>query len=264
MTLDLFFVTDREPGISRRRRGRGFSYTAPDGTMIARGSERDRIDRLAVPPAYEEVWICARPNGHLQATGRDARSRKQYRYHPDWSVAQSNTKFDRLVTFADHLPAIRRQVDRDLNSDPGDMEFALAAAVSIIDRAALRIGHPEYARQNGSYGALTLRRRHLSMEGEDICLKFTGKGDQKVKKCITDRKLQRLLQAVNDIPGATLLTWVTEEGDTNVLSSQQLNAYLSRGTGDDTVTAKTFRTWAGTLAAFKCAEAGGATISDLA
>ncbi|WP_187429677.1 hypothetical protein ROLI_029670 [Roseobacter fucihabitans] len=264
MTSGLVYVTDQDPGITRKRRGRGFSYTAPDGTAIARGSERKRIEALAVPPAYEDVWICTNLNGHLQATGRDARRRKQYRYHPDWSAAQSNAKFEELATFGNLLPAIRRRVESDLETDPGDAEFALAAAVKIIDRAALRVGHPEYTRQNGTYGALTLRRKHLTLDDDYTALRFTAKGGKKVKKLITDRKLQKLLQVVNDLPGATLLTWTDEDGAPHQLSSQALNAYLADAANDTHVTAKSFRTWAGTLAAFSCAEGGNVTIKEMA
>lgn len=264
MIDQLVLVSDTEPGIMRRRRGRGFSYTAPDGTTISRGPERQRIDALGIPPAYKDVWICSQHNGHLQATGRDARKRKQYRYHPVWTAAQSETKFEQLVSFGDALPAIRRRVDRDLAADPGDAEFALAAAVTLIDRTALRVGHPDYVQQNGSYGALTLRRRHVSLADDHIGLKFTAKGGKKINQVINDRKLHRLLQVVSDIPGATLLSWVDDAGAPHELSSQQLNAYLDDAAGGAGFTAKTFRTWAGTVAAFACAEKGEATIKDIA
>ncbi|WP_299877822.1 DNA topoisomerase IB [uncultured Sulfitobacter sp.] len=263
MTSDIVYVTDADPGISRRRRGRGFSYAAPDGTVIARGPIRERIEALAVPPAYEDVWICAQENGHLQATGRDSRNRKQYQYHPDWTAMRSETKFDNLVAFGQRLPAIRRRVLRDLQTDPGDLEFALAAAVDIIDRAALRVGHPEYSEQNGSYGALTLRRRHLSMKDGALMLRFTAKGGQKVRKVVTDRKLHSSLQRVNDVPGARLLSWLDDAGAPQSLSSEQLNGYLAKAAKDDAVTAKTFRTWAGTLAAFAVAEDGPVTIKQM-
>lgn len=264
MSDALVYVSDSEPGIQRRRRGRGFSYIAPDGTTIASRAERARIEALAVPPAYEDVWICSKVNGHLQATGRDARSRKQYRYHPDWSAEQASTKYEQLAAFGALLPKIRRRVEHDLSTDPGDTEFALAAAVMIIDRTSLRVGQPEYSRENGSYGALTLKRRHLLMKEGALELKFTAKGGKKVRKQVTDKKLQKLLHKINDVSGATLLSWVDDEGVAHSLSSHQLNTYLSEAAGDDFVTAKTFRTWAGTLAAFEAAEAGQATIKDLA
>jgi DNA topoisomerase-1 len=264
MTANLVYMTGQEPGILRRKRGRGFSYTAPDGTTIAAGAEKTRIEAIGVPPAYEDVWICPVANGHLQATGRDARQRKQYRYHAAWSAAQAETKFSQLIDFGAVLPSLRRRVDKDLQADPGDAEFALAAAVVMIDRASLRVGSPEYTRENGSYGALTLRRRHLTLQGGQMTLQFTAKGGKKVKKAVNDRKLLKLLQDVNDVPGATLLSWIDDDGNAKSLSSQQLNAYLAEISGQDGVTAKTFRTWAGTLAAFKCAELGGQTIKDIA
>lgn len=264
MISSLVYVTDQDPGITRQRHGRGFTFKAPDGTTIARGPERKRIEALAVPPAYDDVWICTELNGHLQATGRDARQRKQYQYHPEWSVARSSTKFEALAAFGDVLPTIRRRVERDLKAEPGDTEFALAAAVKIIDRTALRVGHPEYTRQNGTYGALTLRGKHLSLNDDKTELNFEAKGGKKVKKLITDRKLQKLLHVINDLPGATLLTWTDADGAPQTLSSEALNAYLADATGDTNVTAKSFRTWAGTLAAFSCAESGNVTIKDMA
>jgi DNA topoisomerase-1 len=262
---DLVYVSDSDPGITRRKCGRGFTYIAPDGTTIARGAPRVRIEKLAVPPAYNDVWICPRSDGHLQATGRDARRRKQYRYHADWSAAQATTKFEQLAAFGMALPTLRRRVARDLEeSDPGDIRFALAAAVAVIDRAALRVGHPDYTDQNGSYGALTLRRRHLRIEEDGIALDFTAKGGKKVRKTITDRTLQKLLHKVSDIPGATLLSWVDDDGTAHSVSSHQLSAYLADAAGDDTFTAKTFRTWAGTLAAFNSARNGTVTLKDMA
>lgn len=264
MTAGLIYVSDSDPGISRRRCGRGFSYISPDGTTIARGPERKRIEALAVPPAYEDVWICQKSNGHLQATGRDARKRKQYRYHPEWSAVQAETKFNQLTDFAMLLPRVRRRVKRDLSAEPGDLDFALAAAVMLIDCAALRVGNEDYTRENGSYGAITLQSRHLKLDDDGILLRFAAKGGTKVRKRVTDRNLQRMLQKIDDVPGATLLTWVDDEGKSHTLSSQQLNAYLTDAAGQEGPTAKTFRTWAGTLAAFERAEAGGATIKDLA
>jgi DNA topoisomerase-1 len=264
VTHGLIYVSDTDPGISRKRRGRGFSYIGPDGTTIAQGVERARIEALAVPPAYEDVWICTRKDSHLQATGRNARRRKQYRCHPDWSAAQASTKYDQLADFGNILPAIRRRVDRDLATDPGDAEFALAAAVMIIDRASLHIENPYYSRKNGSCGALTTRRRHLFLSNDNNELSFTAKGGKKVRKVITDGKLQKLLDKVNDISGATLLTWLDDEGAVHTLSSHQLNAYIFDAADNDLTTAKTFRTWAGTVAAFECAEAGGATIKEIA
>lgn len=261
---DLVYVSDDQPGISRRRRGRGFTYIAPDGTTIARGAERARLEALAVPPAYEDVWMCPLHNGHLQATGRDARARKQYRYHPDWAEAQARTKFDRLVEFGELLPRIRRRVRRDLQEDVGEQVFALASAVTLIDRTAIRVGSPDYTRENGSYGAVTLKRRHITLDDGQIGLRFTAKAGKKVRRKLNDRRLARILEKISDLPGAELLTWIDDEGQTHRLSSTALNSYIAEAAGTDGVTAKTFRTWKGTLAAYEVAEEGDATIKAMA
>lgn len=255
----LVWYPDSRPGVTRRRAGRGFTYIAPDGTTIARGDERSRIEALAVPPAYDKVWISPRANGHLQATGLDARARKQYRYHPKWAEAASEQKFSMLPDFARALPRIRRRVSRDLAEAPGGERFALAAALLLIDRLSLRVGNEAYARENGSYGALTLRRRHLRLTRTGLNLAYTAKGGKKVRRRLTDRKLLRVLNEIRDLPGAELLTWTNDDGDVRALSSGALNAYLAEAGGHD-FTAKTFRTWAGTLAAFEAAEAGQTTI----
>ena len=259
----LVYMSDAEPGITRRRRGRGFTYLAPDGTTIARGAERARLEALAVPPAYEDVWMCPLPNGHLQATGRDTRDRKQYRYHPEWSEAQARTKFDQLVTFGEALPRIRRRVRRDLAEEPGERIFALASAVTLIDRTALRVGHADYTRENGSYGALTLRRSHVRLNDSRIELKFRAKGGKRVHRQMNDRSLARILHLISDLPGRELLSWVDDDGKAQTLSSNALNSYIADAAGTDHITAKTFRTWKGTLAAFELAEKGEATIKAM-
>ena len=261
---DLVYVSDNQPGISRRRCGRGFSYIAPDGTTIARGAERARLEALAVPPAYEDVWMCPLANGHLQATGRDARARKQYRYHPDWAEAQSQTKFDRLVEFGEVLPRIRRRVRRDLHEDVGERAFALASAVMLIDRTAIRVGNPDYTQENGSYGAITLRRKHIMLDENTIRMRYVAKGGKKVNRQLNDRHLARILEQISDLPGASLLKWMDADGKSQTLSSSSLNAYIAEAAGIDGVTAKTFRTWKGTLAAFEVAMPGNATIKAMA
>jgi DNA topoisomerase-1 len=254
----LVYVTDAMPGIRRLRRGKGFAYLAPDGTSIERGPERERLEKLGVPPAYNKVWMCPLPHGHLQATGLDQRARKQYRYHALWSEHRSGNKFDKLVDFAHCLPAIRARVVRDLRAPSGDPRFALAAAVTLIDRLSLRVGNEEYARENGSFGALTLRNKHVRLSDGEIRLDFKAKSGQRVRRSLKDRQLLRILEKASDLPGYELLTWVDAAGQTHTLSSTQLNAYLDEADGDDDLafTAKTFRTWAGTLAAFERVEAG--------
>jgi len=260
----LTYYGDDRPGISRQRRGRGFTYKAPDGTTIARGEERARLEAMAVPPAYEDVWMTPLANGHLLATGRDTRNRKQYRYHEKRSEAQAETKFASLVDFAHALPRLRRFVARDLDQQAGERSFALASAVTLIDRASLRVGNPDYTRENGSYGTLTLRSRHVKLDGNVIRLRYTAKGGKKVRRQINDRTLAKTLEKINDLPGAELLTWADAQGEVHQLNSAGLNAYIAEASGCDDFTAKTFRTWAGTVAAFEAAEKGQATIKQLA
>lgn len=259
----LIYYPDTKPGMTRKRRGRGFSYFDVAGQLVREKAERERLAHLAVPPAYEDVWMCPVPNGHLQATGRDAKGRKQYLYHPDWTQAQAAAKFEGLAEFGCALPRIRRRVQKDLQEDVGDKEFAIAAAVTLIDRTGLRVGNPQYLEENGSYGALTLRKRHVSFSGNQIDLNYCGKGGQMVHREMTDAKLARILGEINDLPGATLLSWVDDDGDAQTLSSEALNGYIAQAAGIEGASAKAFRTWAGTCAAFVVAETGGATIKDM-
>ncbi|MTH61871.1 DNA topoisomerase IB [Paracoccus litorisediminis] len=248
----LVFVSDSDPGISRRRAGKGFSYRGPQGEGLSR-EEIARIKALAVPPAYRDVWICALPNGHLQATGRDERGRKQYRYHPLWSEAQSRNKYDQLAAFGQALPALRRRLRRDLQGEVGDRAFSLAALVLLIDRTCLRIGNPAYTAANRSFGASTLLTRHLSLSAEGIIqLKFRAKGGKICRHALRDKRLNRILQEIGDLPGRNLFTYLDEDGVTHSLHSQDVNAYLAEIVGEG-MTAKTFRTWGGTLAAFELA-----------
>lgn len=259
----IVYYPDDRPGITRRRCGRGFRYLAPDGTSINDTAERKRLAALAVPPAYEDVWMCPLPHGHLLATGRDARNRKQYRYHPDWAAERARTKFELLPEFGRLLPRLRRRVRRDLSEDAGEKVFALASAVALIDRAAMRVGGDEYARENGSYGALTLKQRHVSLNGKGLKLHYTAKGGKRVRKQMADRTLARILNKIGDLPGATLLSWLDADGTPQTLSSHALNDYITSACGKDEITAKTFRTWAGTLSAFEVAQAGPATIKEM-
>lgn len=248
---DLVHVSDRAPGIRRRARGRGFTYIAPDG---GRPCDKDmaRIRSLGIPPAYRDVWICPDPNGHLQFTGIDARGRKQYRYHPDWALARAETKFGQLVAFGQALPALRKAVQRDLRQGVGDLAFTRAALVLLLDRALIRIGDPVYTAENRSFGATTLLSRHLRVEDGEVRLSFTAKGGRKVKISLRDKRLGRIFNEIGDLPGRHLFTWIDEDGTVRRLMSQDVNAWLAETTGAP-VTAKTFRTWGGTLAAFETA-----------
>ncbi len=250
---DLVYFPDTRPGITRRRAGRGWSYTAPDGTRIADRAERRRIDALAVPPAYEDVWICPLPDGHLQATGRDARSRKQYRYHEAWTAFRARQKYAELAAFGEHLPAIRRRIRRDLGAEAGERAFAVAAVLAMIDRLSLRIGSRDAADENGAYGATTLRPRHVRLAPDALRLDFRGKGGRKITRTVKDRRLAQVLHRLDDLPGATLVSWIDDHGRTHEVTSSQVNELLHAITGEDAFTAKTFRTWNGTVAAMETA-----------
>jgi DNA topoisomerase-1 len=249
--MPLVFYPDSRPGIARRRCGRGFTYTAPDGTTIDDRAERRRLAAMAVPPAYEKVWMSPRHNGHLMATGFDARARKQYRYHPDWHAARSVVKFEGLAEFGKALPGIRDRVADDLRAAPGDERFALAAALFLIDRLAIRVGHPAYTAENGSYGATTLTRRHLRLHQGVLRLSYIAKGGKQERRVIRCKRLMRALQTARDLPGAELFTWIAADGGVRRVGSDGLNAYLAEIGGSEGFTAKTFRTWAGSLAAFE-------------
>lgn len=225
----------------------------PDGSRITEPVERERINALAVPPAYEDVWISPRANAHLLATGYDARGRKQYIYHPLWSEAQAETKFASLSAFGAALPAIRRRIRRDLALEPGEEAFAIAAALALIDRLSLRVGGEIYARENHSYGALTLRRQHIRFEGNTIKLSFKSKGGKRVRRQLSNATLLKALERISDLPGAELLCWLNEDGAARSVGSAALNAYLADVGGSESFTAKTFRTWSGTVAAFEVA-----------
>ncbi|TRO87368.1 DNA topoisomerase IB [Glycocaulis profundi] len=249
----LVYASSEEPGITRRRRGRGFSYHLPDGGLLNCRIERARIQALGVPPAWSQVWICALPNGHLQATGHDERGRRQYRYHARWSEWRSQAKFGQLAAFGEGLGRLRRRVARDLETEAGEKAFALAALVTLLDRAGLRVGNPAYESQNRTYGATTLLKRHLDADGGAIRLSYRAKGGRKVSHTLKGPRLQRIFQEIDDLPGRRLFTWVGEDGEAHPLGSAQVNAYIAEASGVPEATAKTFRTWSGSVAAFDAA-----------
>lgn len=260
---DLIYSSDTEPGILRRPRGRGFSYVMPDGTSIDDRLERARIKALAVPPAYRDVWICPRPEGHLQATGRD--ERKQYRYHTDWSALRAQLKFAGLAAFAETLPRIRRRLAADLREEPGSPAYALAALITLVDAASLRVGSREYLEENGSFGASPLQSRHVRLDDGTIRLNYKGKGGGRVRATLRDKRLHRILEAIDDLPGKNLFVHVTDDGTPHDIDSAQVNDYLAAISGHPGITAKTFRTWAGTLAAFSVAASSAKpTIKEMA
>ncbi|TYC53661.1 DNA topoisomerase IB [Rhodobacterales bacterium] len=250
--IGLVYVSDRDPGIRRVRRGRGFSYHLPDGGLLREAVELERIKGLGLPPAYENVWICSSANGHLQATGLDARGRKQYRYHADWQAYRTTSKFGQLAAFGSALPRVRRRIQKDLEGEASDEQTVLAALCLLLDRAHLRIGNRTYAEENGSYGATTLLKRHLRLKGDRLELDFTGKGGKRVRRRLRHPRLSRVLEDIADLPGRQLFVWRDASDQLRPVDSGRLNAYLSEISGLD-VSAKTFRTWAGSVAAYEVA-----------
>ena len=247
----LVYVSDREPGITRRKRGRGFSYHLPGGEPLDNPSERERVLKLGIPPAYRSVWICAVANGHLQATGYDDRGRKQYRYHERWQALRDEQKFDQLIPFGHALPGLRRRVIADAQRLNDPERATLAALVLLLDAAHLRVGNRQYTLENGTYGATTLLKRHVRF-GEGLELQFVAKGGKKVRRQLRAPRLQRILENIADLPGRELFVWQDEAGTVRSVDSSHLNRYIAE-ISDAPVSAKTFRTWGGTLAAFSAA-----------
>lgn len=246
----LRYVSDEQPGISRRRHGRGFSYRTPEGETITDPDTISRINSLAIPPAYREVWICPDPRGHLQATGRDERGRKQYIYHPDWHELRQRDKFDHLVKFAEVLPRIRRRVDRDLRREGLPREKVVAAVVRLLEATMARVGNASYARDNDSYGLTTIRKRHVELDEAAVVFEFRGKGGQEWHVETDDARVREIVRQCVEIPGYELFKYFDEDGVKRDLESGDVNDYLREVTGED-ITAKDFRTWAGTVL---CAE----------
>jgi DNA topoisomerase IB len=245
----LRYVSDIEPGIRRERVGERFRFRRPDGRVIRDKAEIGRIGRLAVPPAYEDVWICTDARGHLQATGRDARGRKQYRYHPDWREARDGAKFVRMIEFAAALPRLRRRLRRDLASPGLPREKVLAVVVSLLDATRVRIGNAEYARDNDSYGLTTLRNRHARfVRDRRLELRFRGKGGAEHQVSVDDARLVRIVRSCHQLPGQRLFQYVDDAGERHPVDSGMVNSYLKEAMGAD-FTAKDFRTWGATLRA---------------
>lgn len=244
----LRYVSDAMPGIRRRRAGRGFTYIGVDGNRI---TDPDRIawfKRLAIPPAWTDVWISPVKRGHIQATGRDARNRKVYRYHPDWRKVRDEAKYGRLIEFARTLPKIRRRADRDLRRRGLPREKVLALVVRLLEATLIRVGNEEYARENRSFGLSTLRDRHVKGSGTNLRFSFKGKSGKEHDVPIVDPRLARLVKQCQDMPGQELFQYIDEEGRRQEIDSGEVNRYLREVSGQD-FTAKDFRTWAGTVAA---------------
>jgi DNA topoisomerase-1 len=246
----LLYVSDEKPGIRRLRSGSGFRYVDAKGRAVRNESVLRRIRRLAIPPAWTDVWICPQTAGHLQATGRDARGRKQFRYHPDWREARDATKYEHVIEFARALPRIRRQVARDLRRSGIGRERVLATIVRLMDLTFVRVGNEEYAKQNGSYGLTTLRDRHAKVRGGKLRFRFRGKSGKQHEIELEDRRLARIVRECQDIPGQVLFQYYDEAGEPREVSSNDVNEYLRAAAGDD-FTARDFRTWAGTVLAMR-------------
>ena len=249
----LVYVSDEAPGIRRLRRGKGFTYRGPDGGLLRDARELARIRQLAIPPAYSEVWICTSPRGHLQATGRDARGRKQYRYHPEWRLARDETKFDRLLAFGAALPHIRTRVTRDLGAPVGQQvlrDTVIAAIVRLLDTTLMRVGNDEYARTNGSFGLTTLRNRHAEVAGDALTLHFRGKSGVEHEVSVRDRRVARVVRRCQTLPGQELFRFLDAEGQAHTVGSGDVNDYLRLASGGE-FTAKDFRTWHGSVHALE-------------
>ena len=254
ISAGLVYVSDSEPGITRRRAGKGFSYRDPEGRAVKDRETLDRIRSLAIPPAYTDVWICADPNGHIQATGRDARGRKQYRYHPRFREARDSTKYERMLDFAAALPALRARVDEDMSRRGMPREKVLATVVHLLETTMIRVGNADYAKQNKSHGLTTLNDRHVKVDGAQIRFRFKGKSGKEWDLGIRDRRVARIVKASQDLPGQHLFQYLDDEGERRSVTSGDVNAYLREISGTD-ITAKDFRTWTGTvLAALALAE----------
>lgn len=244
----LRYVNDDMPGITRHKSRAGFVYRMPDGERVRDSETLKRIRSLAVPPAWQAVWICPYPNGHIQAIGRDQRGRKQYRYHPRWREVRDESKFGKMLVFGRKLPLIRERIEADLKRHGLPRERVLAAIVRLMELTLFRIGNVEYARSNKSYGLTTLRNRHVSVDGSQIHLSFRGKGGIRYESDIRDRRLARIVKNCQDLPGYELFQYLDHEGNRHTVDSADVNDYLREITGEE-ITAKDFRTWAATCLA---------------
>jgi len=247
----LIHVSDADPGISRRRAGKGFAYRTPDGRALRDSATLQRIRALAIPPAYTQVWICTQPRGHLQATGRDARKRKQYRYHAQWNASRGDGKFERIVAFGQALPRLRQRLRADLKLKGFPRDKVLAIVVALMMDTLARIGNDEYARSNKSYGLTTLRNRHVEfVRGGRARLKFRGKGGLEHDIELDDKRLVKLVRGCQELPGQALFQYRDDDGTVQPVDSGAVNDYLRDAMGE-AFTAKDFRTWGGTLQAFR-------------
>ena len=243
-------VNDSKPGITREKKGLGWAYIGPDGKRITDREEIDRLNAIALPPAYTDAWYCPDPTGHLQATGKDARGRKQYRYHLDFRARRDKSKYGNTIEFGAALPNLRKRVEADLRKRTLGRDTVLAAVVRLLDTQYIRIGNEQYAKSNKSFGATTLRNRHLVKQGNKLRMKFTGKHGIVHEVAITDANLKRIVAKCQDLPGQNLFQYVGEDGEPHAITSADVNGYIREATGGE-FTAKTFRTWGASVIAFQ-------------
>jgi DNA topoisomerase-1 len=241
--------SDTEPGITRKRMSRYWAYFAADGKRITDRDEIDRLNAIALPPAYTDAWFCKDANGHLQATGIDARGRKQYRYHPDYREKRDSAKYEGLREFGKALPRLRRRIERDLKQRKLNRNTVLAAVVRLLDTEHIRVGNEEYAKANKSFGATTLRSRHLRRQGHKLMMRFSGKGGIVREVTVTDSNLKRIIKRCQELPGQMLFQYVNGDGEPQAISSSDVNDYIREASGGD-FTAKHFRTWGASVIAF--------------
>jgi DNA topoisomerase-1 len=244
----LRYVSDGRPGIRRKKTGKGFTYTRTDGSKFSEPDLLKRIRALAIPPAWTDVWICPFADGHIQATGRDAKGRKQYRYHARFREVRESTKYEHVVAFADALPSIREEVRQHMDLKGLPREKVLATVVHLLETTLIRVGNDDYAKQNNSYGLTTLKQRHVAVDGNEVRFRFTGKSGKQWFLRVADRRVAKIIKACQELPGQELLQYVDEAGTCQDVTSSDVNDYLKEITGKD-ITAKDFRTWAGTVLA---------------
>ena len=259
----LRWCNDDRPGLSRRPSGKGFRYVDATGATVTDAKTLERIRLLAIPPAWTDVWICPLMRGHIQATGRDARGRKQYRYHPDWSRHAAETKFERLPAFARALPKLHARVEADLNRRGASRDKVLATVVRLLELTLIRVGNAEYARQNRSYGLTTLNKRHLDMDGAALRFAFRGKSGKDHEVTVKDRRLAAVVRALRDLPGQQLFKYRDADGDLCPVTSDDVNAYIRDAMGE-VFSAKDFRTWAATVSTARALRDAGAAGSPTA
>ncbi len=245
-SVGLVYVNDAQPGISREKRGATVTYRDHQGHVVRDQQTIDRITSLVIPPAWKDVWICSSPRGHLQATGRDERGRKQYRYHARWRETRDDAKYERLVPFAEALPVIRARVEKDLGKPGLPREKVIATVVRLLETTLIRVGNQEYARTNKSFGLTTMRDRHVEVDGTEIRFHFRGKSGQEHEVDLKDRRLAGIVKRCRDLPGQDLFQYVNGDGTRHTVGSADVNDYLRQVTGEE-YTAKDFRTWAGTV-----------------